>query len=277
MKTIQQIRYNTSPRDARQYNTVALRDNYLIEKLFGNDESILIYTYYDRMIIGGLMPVNEELPLIPMDIEKAGSFLQRREMGIINVGSGGKVKAGNAVYSLDHLDALYLGLGTNDIAFSSDDPSNPAKFYINSCLAHACFPSKKISSSEARQVPVGSAGTANDRVLHQYIVPALVETCQLMMGVTKVKPGSVWNTMPCHLHTLRMEAYFYFDIPEGHAVCHFMGEPSETRHIWMHNNQAVLSPSWSIHSAAGTSNYSFIWGMAGSDSPVDPVQTTDLR
>jgi 4-deoxy-L-threo-5-hexosulose-uronate ketol-isomerase len=277
MKTNYQIRYNTNPKDAKNYDTAKLREEYLIQNLFNGDEISLIYTYYDRMIVGGAMPVNETLKLNAIAHQKADYFLQRREMGVINVGGKGKAIIDGAVYDLDYKDALYVGLGAKNIEFSSDDKQHPAKFYINTCLAHTKYPDKKIAKAEANPVRMGSLENANDRILNQYIVPKLVQTCQLMMGITEVQKGSVWNTMPCHLHQLRMEAYFYFEIPENQAVCHFMGEPQETRHLWIQNEETVLSPSWSIHTAAGTSNYCFIWGMAGSDSEVDPIATTELR
>jgi len=277
MKINHSLRYNTDPNDAKRYDTTQIRNAYLLDRLMVNDEVNLYYTFYDRMIVGGIVPATESYVLEPMAIEKADFFLQRREMGIINVGNSGKVIADGEEYNLDFKDSLYLGLGVKKIEFKSTDSTKPAHFYINSCLAHKEFPSKLVKQSEGKFNPMGTKENANERSLNQYIVPWIVPTCQLMMGITEVRPGSVWNTMPCHLHPLRMEAYFYFEIPENQAVCHFMGQPQETRHIWLQNEQAVLSPEWSLHTAAGTANYSFIWGMAGSDSPVDPIATKDLR
>lgn len=277
MKKCSQIRYNTNPDDAKHYDTQKLRDQYLIINFLRPDELHIIYTYYDRMIIGGTVPTKESIKLDPIEHQKADFFLQRREMGIINVGNTGTVIADGEKYELQYKDALYLGLGVKDIFFISADTGKPAKFYINACLAHAKYPNVKISREQAIPNLIGSQKNTSYRSLNQYIVPKLVKTCQLMMGITEVQEGNAWNTMPCHLHQLRMEAYFYFEIPEDQAVCHFMGQPDETRHLWVHNEECVLSPSWSIHSAAGTTNYSFIWGMAGSDSEVDPVAIRDLR
>lgn len=277
MKTDVEIRYNTNPKDAKSYDTNTLREEYLVQDFFNDDNAKLVYTYYDRMIVGGYKPVKEILKLEAIDHQKADFFLQRREMGVINVGGKGTVKADGEAFDLDYKDALYIGLGVKEVTFESADESKPAKFYINSCLAHKNYPNKKVSKENCIPNPIGAQENSSKRSLNQYIVPKLVETCQLMMGVTEVQDGNVWNTMPCHLHELRMEAYFYFEIPEDQAVCHFMGQPQETRHIWLHNDECVLSPSWSMHSAAGTINYSFIWGMAGSDSDVDGVAIPDLK
>lgn len=261
MKT--ELRYASHPNDVKKYDTARLRGEFLVENIFVPGEISLVYSLYDRYIVGGAMPVKDALKLESPDELKSEQFLHRREMGIINVGGSGVVKTDGGTYELAFKEALYLGQGTMNVTFISADPANPARFYINSAPAHHVFPCKKVTREEAEVKILGSPETANHRVLNKLLVNGIVETCQLQMGMTEIKTGSVWNTMPVHTHNRRMEAYFYFEVPENQAVCHFMGDPDETRHIWMKNNQAVLSPSWSIHSAAGTSNYTFIWGMAG--------------
>lgn len=261
MKT--ELRYAVHPMDFIDYDTEAIRGEFLIENIFIKDEISLVYSMYDRYIVGGAMPVSRALKLDTFDDLKAGQFLDRREMGIINVGGEAKITTGNATYNLGFKEALYLGKGTMDVMFESSDSKVPAKLYLNSAPAHHEYPSKKVTLADAEVVELGSLETSNHRTINKLLVNSVVETCQLQMGMTQLKPGSVWNTMPVHTHARRMEAYFYFEVPEKQAVCHFMGDPDETRHIWMKNEQAVLSPSWSIHSAAGTSNYTFIWGMAG--------------
>jgi 4-deoxy-L-threo-5-hexosulose-uronate ketol-isomerase len=261
MKT--ELRYAAHPLDVIAYDTENLRKEFLIEKVFIEDEITLVYSMYDRYIVGGAMPVKGPLKLDTFDDLKAGNFLDRREMGIINVGGDAEVKTSDNIYKLGFKEALYLGKGTTGVVFSSVSRNNPARLYINSAPAHHAFPSKKVTKADAEVVQLGAPETSNHRILNKLLVNSVVETCQLQMGMTELQPGSVWNTMPAHTHSRRMEAYFYFEVPDKQAVCHFMGEPDETRHIWMKNEQAVLSPSWSIHSAAGTSNYTFIWGMAG--------------
>jgi 4-deoxy-L-threo-5-hexosulose-uronate ketol-isomerase len=261
MKT--ELRYATNPDDFKQYDTEKIRKDFLVEDIFIPDEISLVYSMYDRYIVGGAMPVKKSLKLETADELKAEQFLDRREMGIINVGGEAVINAGDKVYKLGFKEALYLGKGTVDVVFKSVDLKNPAKLYINSAPAHHAYPSKLITMGEAEVVVMGNAESSNHRAINKLMVNTVVETCQLQMGMTELKMGSVWNTMPVHTHNRRMEAYFYFEVPEKQAVCHFMGDPDETRHIWMLNEQAVLSPSWSIHSAAGTSNYTFIWGMAG--------------
>jgi 4-deoxy-L-threo-5-hexosulose-uronate ketol-isomerase len=268
------------PGEARGMDTEALRKAFLIEKVFGEDEVLLTLSHYDRYIAGGAMPVNKKILLPNPEKLKANFFLERREMGIINVGGKGTVVADGQPYELDFKEALYIGKGTKEVSFSSADKNNPAKFYINSAPAHHTYPTKKISRAQAEVVELGSAATANHRVINKMIVASVLEVCQLQMGFTELKSGSVWNTMPAHTHDRRMEVYFYFEIPPGQAVCHFMGEPQETRHIWMQNEQAVISPNWSIHAGAGTSNYTFIWGMAGENldyGDMDHCAITDLR
>lgn len=277
MSELTEIRFCPAPGDIVFYDTESLRNQFLISNLFVEDKLRLIYTHYDRMVVAGAMPVQEAIALIPSDYMKTSYLNKERETGIINVGEKGQVMADGISYELEYKDALYLGRGVKEISMISVNPDKPAKFYINSCLAHKELPSKKISREEANPVYLGSQKNINTRILNQYIVPRNVETCQLMMGVTEVAEGNAWNTMPCHIHSLRMEAYFYFEVPEEEAVCHFMGQPQETRHIWVHNDECVLSPDWSLHAAAGTHAYCFIWGMAGSDSDVDPVKTKDLK
>jgi 4-deoxy-L-threo-5-hexosulose-uronate ketol-isomerase len=277
MSELHEVRHCPAPHDIIYYNTQDLRNQFLIENLFVPNKLRLIYTHFDRMVVAGAMPVGEAVKLEPSAYMKTEFFNKDRETGIINVGPKGRVTADGQVFELDYKDALYIGRGVKEILFESDDAENPSRFYINSCLAHKDLPSKKVPRNEANPVHLGNHANTNKRVLNQYIVPWIVETCQLMMGITEVLEGNAWNTMPCHVHTMRMEAYFYFEIPENEAVCHFMGEPQETRHIWLHNENCVLSPDWSLHAAAGTHSYCFIWGMAGSDSEVDPVKTKDLR
>ena len=258
-----EIRYASHPADAKGYDTKRIREEYLVEHVFAEDEIHLVYTMYDRLIVGGAYPATKPLALETIDPLKAPNFLHRREIGIINVGGAGKVKVDNDVYTLDHKEALYVGCGDHEVIFSSDNASQPAKFYLNSSPAHKSFPTRKVTRDDAVVLHLGSLETSNARQINRMLVREVIETCQLQMGMTELQPGSVWNTMPAHTHSRRMEAYFYFDLPQGQAVCHFMGQPDETRHIWMKNEQAVISPVWSIHSAAGTNNYTFIWGMAG--------------
>lgn len=264
MKTNYEIRYAAHPEDAKSYDTKRLRRDFLIENLFVANEVNMVYSMYDRMVVGGAMPVGESLKLEAIDPLKAPYFLTRRELGIFNVGKGkGIVKVGNEVFELEYKEALYLGSGDREVYFESADESVPAKFYFNSLTAHRNYPDKKITKENAIVAHMGSLEGSNDRNINKMVVNQVLPTCQLQMGMTELAPGSVWNTMPAHVHSRRMEAYFYFDIPEDHAICHFMGEVDETRHIWMKGDQAVLSPEWSIHSAAATHNYTFIWGMGG--------------
>jgi 4-deoxy-L-threo-5-hexosulose-uronate ketol-isomerase len=258
-----ELRYAAHPDDVKNYDTSRLRNEFLIEKIFVPDEITMVYSMYDRYIVGGAMPVKKDLILESADELKSSAFLDRREIGIINAGGAAVIHAGKENFKLGFKEALYIGKGTADVIFKSVDPVNPAKLYINSAPAHHAYPSKKVTVAEAEVVVMGSMEGSNHRTINKLLVNSVVKTCQLQMGMTELKAGSVWNTMPVHTHNRRMEAYFYFEVPEKQAICHFMGDPDETRHIWMRNEQAVLSPSWSIHSAAGTSNYTFIWGMAG--------------
>ncbi|HLO60638.1 MAG TPA: 5-dehydro-4-deoxy-D-glucuronate isomerase [Bacteroidales bacterium] len=275
-----ELRFSHHPGDVKKYDTSQVRKEFLIEKIFVPGEICFTYTLYDRFIAGGAMPLETPLILLPFSELKADHFLQRREMGIINTGGPGSVKAGGTDYRLNYKEALYLGKDTADISFLSDDPAKPAKFYINSASAHHAYPCRKVTLNDAEVVSAGSAESSNRRTINKLLINNVIETCGLQMGLTSLQPGSVWNTMPPHTHSRRMEVYFYFEVPAKQAVCHFMGEPDETRHIWMHNEQAVISPPWSIHSAAGTSNYSFIWGMAGENldySDMDTRQPDELK
>ena len=256
------------------------RKNYLMETVFSADEINIVYTMHDRMIAGGAMPVKEVLELKPIDILRSEYFLERREIGIFNVGGKGIVKAGDQTYTLEYKEALYLGRGARKVTFESADPANPAKFYFCSSTAHAAYPDHLTTRAEAVHMELGSLEESNHRVINRMLVKEVVPTCQLQMGMTELKPGSTWNTMPAHTHNRRMEVYFYFEIPDDQAVCHFMGEPQETRHIWMKNEQAVISPEWSIHSACATKNYTFIWAMCGENldyGDMDGCNTTDLK
>lgn len=263
MKTNYEVRYAAHPEDARHYDTARLRRDFLIEQLFVKDEVQMVYSMYDRMVVGGAMPVDEQLPLEAIDPLKARFFTERREVGIYNVGGPGCVKVGDEVFRLDFKEALYIGRGDREVVFMSEDGNRPAKFYFNSATAHCAYPSRKVTKADAVVAHMGALETSNERNINKMLVNQVLPTCQLQMGMTELAPGSVWNTMPAHTHSRRMEAYFYFELPEDQAVCHLMGEPQETRHLWMANEQAVLSPEWSIHSAAATHNYTFIWGMAG--------------
>ncbi len=274
------IRYSTHPDDSKLYTTEEMREKYLIEKVFEADEISLTYSHFDRIVAGGAMPVKKALKLESGKEFGTDYFLERREMGVINVGGKGKITLDGAVYTLNPRDGIYIGMGTRDVVFESEDKKNPAKFYINSAPAHTSYPTVHIDITKAKKVPCGSAAESNNRVINQYIHPEVIKSCQLSMGLTHLEEGSVWNTMPCHTHERRMEVYFYFDMDEDQAVFHMMGEPSETRHIVMTNEQAVISPSWSIHSGCGTKNYTFIWGMCGENltfDDMDHCKTNELK
>jgi 4-deoxy-L-threo-5-hexosulose-uronate ketol-isomerase len=261
MKT--EVRYAGHPDDIKGYDTDRLRKEFLIENLFVPDEIVAVYSLYDRLIIGGAMPVSGELVLETMEELKAGNFLDRREIGLINTGGEAVVTADGKTFMLGYKESLYIGRGVRNVVFNSSDVLKPAKLYFNSAPAHHSYSSRLITLSGSERVTLGDQESSNHRTVNKMLVNTVLKTCQLQMGMTELKKGSVWNTMPVHTHNRRMEAYFYFEIPDNQAVCHFMGTPDETRHIWVRNEQAVISPSWSIHSAAGTSNYTFIWGMAG--------------
>jgi len=280
MAVIYEERYNYHPDDFKSYDTERIRKEFLVEKIMEADTIRLVYSVIERYIVGGAVPVYQELELEPIDPLKAEYFCRRREVGVINVSGPGAVVVDGTEYKMNFKDALYIGKGSEKVIFKSDNPENPAHFYINSAPAHKEYPVKHVTMADANVLHLGSLETSNERDINQLLINGVVETCQLQMGMTELKPGSVWNTMPPHLHSRRNEVYFYFNVPEGQAVCHFMGQPQETRHIWMKNEQAVISPNWSIHSAAGTSNYIFIWGMAGENldyTDMDAIQPQDLR
>jgi 4-deoxy-L-threo-5-hexosulose-uronate ketol-isomerase len=272
-------RHSLSPSETRTLTTTQLREHYLIDTIFSKDTISCTYTFHDRYIIGGAMPATKDLQLEAPEMLKANYFLERRELGIINVGSVGSVLVDGKEYQLNNKEALYVGKGAQKIIFKCSPNSAPL-FYFNSAPAHMAYPTTKISLDQAETVELGTLEQANQRTIRKLLINSVVKTCQLQMGLTELKPGSVWNTMPPHTHDRRMEAYFYFNIAEGQSVCHFMGEPSETRHLWMQNNQAAISPPWSIHAGSGTSNYSFIWGMAGENldyGDMDVVKPNELR
>lgn len=280
MKINYEVRYASHPEDAKAYDTTRLRKEFLIQNMMVADEINMVYTMYDRLIVGGAVPVKEKLELSAIDPLRAPFFLWRRELGIINVGGAGIVEVDGESFELDYKEALYLGRGDRNVFFSSKDSSKPAHFYFNSAPAHATYPDRKVTKADAVVVEMGTMEESNHRVINKLIVNQVLPTCQLQMGMTELKPGSVWNTMPPHTHNRRMEAYFYIEVPEQQAVCHFMGEIDETRHIWMKNEESVISPVWSIHSASATSNYTFIWGMAGENldyGDMDTCGATDLK
>ncbi len=276
------------PDDVRHYDTELLRDRFLMPRVMANDTVNMTYSLYDRLIYGGTVPVETVVSLETIEPLKSDYFLERRELGVINIGGPGIVSVDGTDYELNFKDALYVGRGKRDITFRSKDKTNPARFYFNSTPAHTSYKTQLVTvdgrkgSLKANSFAAGSMEESNDRRINQLIVANVLEEgpCQLQMGLTELMPGSVWNTMPAHTHDRRVEAYFYFNIPEGNAVCHFMGEPQENRVIWMHDEQAVMSPEWSIHAGAGTSNYMFIWGMGGENldyGDMDKVSYTEMR
>jgi 4-deoxy-L-threo-5-hexosulose-uronate ketol-isomerase len=273
-------RFAIDPVAAAAMGTEELRHHFHIPGLFQPGLVSLTYTHYDRMIVGGAMPVDTVLPLEAIKPTGTKAFLDRRELIAVNIGGAGIVTADGMSYEMSARDMVYIGMGTHEVSFASAEPDRPAKFYLLSAPAHQAHPAKLIRISDARRLDLGSQATSNERSIFQFIHGDGVKTCQLVVGMTQLAPGSVWNTMPCHVHDRRMEAYLYFDLPEGQRVFHFMGEPDETRHIVVRGEEAVLSPGWSIHSGAGTSNYAFIWAMAGDNvdyADVDPVTMDQLR
>ena len=278
------IRYSCNQRDFRRYTTEETRKEFLIENLFLPDQVQATYSHVDRMVVLGIMPVHEKVSIDKgIDIWKnfgTDYFLERRECGMFNVGGAGKVIADGQEYALNYKDCLYLSRGVKTVYFESDDPANPARFYLVSAPAHTSCENRLIRIEDAAKRHIGALETSNKRTINQFIHPSVLQTCQLSMGMTVLEPGSVWNTMPAHTHERRMEVYFYFEIPENNVVFHMMGEGQETRHIVMQNQQAVISPSWSIHSGAGTSNYTFIWAMGGENQAfddMDEIPTVELR
>ena len=285
----------THPDDFKTFDTERIRSRFVMEKVMAADEINLTYTLYDRLVYGGAMPVTRELALEPFPELRAKSFLDRRELGVINVGGPGVVTVDGEAFALDFKEALYVGRGKKSVVFKSMDAKRPAKFYLNSAPAHKEYVTQRITSDQACTKPgytigncikAGKMEESNDRVINQLIVAPVLEKaagggcCQLQMGLTELKPGSVWNTMPQHVHSRRMEAYFYFNVPEGQAICHQMGRPQEQRLVWLHDEQAITAPEWSVHSAAGTSNYMFIWGMGGENldyGDMDKVPVSAMR
>jgi len=285
------VRYANHPDDSKKYDTNELREKYLIEKLFEEDDILLTYSHQDRIIAGGAMPVNKTLSLGTFKELATAYFLERREMGVINIGGAGVITLDGKKWEIGHKEGIYIGMGTKEIEFSSVNPAKPAKFYINSSPAHKTYPTVKITKPvEGVQPPEGTRYCVqrhlgdqigiNKRTINQFIIGDVCESCQLAMGMTELDPGNAWNTLPSHTHERRMEVYMYFEIPEDQAVIHLMGTPQETRHIILHNEQAVISPSWSIHSGVGTHNYTFIWGMCGENQTyddMDNIKTPDLK
>ncbi len=285
------VRYANHPDDSKKYDTKELREKYLIEKLFEADEILLTYSHQDRIIAGGAMPVKKPLSLGTFKELATAYFLERRELGVINIGGAGVIKLDGKKYEIGHKEGVYVGMGTKEVEFSSVDANNPAKFYINSSPAHKTYPTVKITKPvDGKPAPegvrycvqrhLGTLEGINKRTINQFIIGDVCESCQLAMGMTELAEGSAWNTLPSHTHERRMEVYMYFELPEDQAVIHMMGQPQETRHIVMHNEQAVISPSWSIHSGVGTHNYTFIWGMCGENQAyddMDNIRTEDLR
>lgn len=266
----------------RTLDTEGLRRHFLVDRLFVQDELALTYSQIDRIIVGGAMPVRGPVGFSPALAKSfaVSSFLERRELGAINVGGAGTVTVDGTVHEIGHREAIYVGMGASEVGFASRDASAPARFYLNSAPAHRACPTRKISLAEAAPQTIGDAKTANRRTIHKFIVPGVVESCQLTMGMTVLEPGSVWNTFPCHTHERRMEVYFYFGMPDGAIVLHLMGRPDQTRHIVVANEQAVISPSWSIHSGVGSQAYAFIWGMVGENQvfdDMDHLAPRDLR
>ena len=275
------IRYSTNQKDFKRYNTEETRNEFLITGLYKADEVVAVYSHVDRMVTLGCMPVNEIVPIDKgMDIwANFGTkfFLERRELGMFNIGGPGVVKADDASYELGYKDCLYITRGTEKVTFESTDKNNPAKFYMISAPAHKAYETKLITEKEAAKNPIGSTETSNKRVIYQYIHPAVLKTCQLMMGLTSLETGNVWNTMPAHTHERRMEVYTYFELSDENIVFHMMGEPTQTRHIVVKNEEAVISPSWSIHSGCGTSNYSFIWAMGGENQEFNDMDVITVN
>lgn len=273
MKTTIEERWSTHPQDVKKYDTAMLRKEFLIEKLFTADEVMMVYTHNDRLIVGGACPVNESLRLETVDLIRSEYFCERREAGIICIENEGAIVVDGKEFEMAFKDAVYVGRGAKEVIFKSKDASKPAKFYFASSPAHIAHPTVAITKDLRRSKDLGVKASSNERTINQLILNEIIPCCQLQMGLTEIKEGSVWNTMPPHTHSRRMEAYFYFNVPAAQAVCHFMGQPQETRHIFMSNEQAVISPSWSIHCAAGTANYSFIWAMCGENLAYDDMDT----
>ncbi len=277
---VMQVRYENSPKETAGMDTTELRNNFLVETLFTPDQLHLVYSHYDRMVLGGIMPKNEAIVLDTYDELKADFFLERRELGIINVAGDGKIHVDGQTFAVNKLDCLYVGRGAKKVSFESTNADTPAKYFILSAPAHASYPTRLMTKEEASPASMGAIETANQRVIYKYIHADGIKSCQLVMGLTVLQTGSVWNTMPSHTHDRRMEVYCYFDVQENHGVLHLMGQPQQTRHLWISNHQAIISPPWSVHSGCGTANYSFIWGMAGENqsfADMDFIAIPELR
>jgi len=272
-----QIRYESSPREVERMNTSELRENFLVETVFSDDAVELVYSHYERLIVGGAKPVSKALILPTYDALKSDFFLERRELGIINVGGKGKVTTDGTVCELDKLSCLYVSRGTETVQFESADAVNPALFYLLSAPAHKEYPTTLYTKEQALPMTIGAPETSNHRTVYKYIHADGIDSCQLVMGLTILHNGSIWNTMPPHVHDRRAEIYLYFDVNENHGVMHFMGKPDETRHMWIRNHQAIISPPWSIHSGAGSASYSFIWGMGGENKDYTDMDFVDLK
>ena len=274
------IRHAVSPEQMKSLDTEEIRKQFLIEGLFAKDEIQLVYSHIDRIIAGGACPGDQALDLRVTKELGVDFFLQRRELGVINIGSKGTISVDGKDYPLDHKECLYVGMGSREVSFRSPDRNHPAKFYLNSAPAHATYPLVKLTMKDAQRLDLGTPDKANVRTIYQFIHPSVLKSCQLVMGMTVLQPNSTWNTMPSHTHDRRMEVYLYFDLPEDSLVFHLMGEPKETRHIVVRNEEAVISPSWSIHSGVGTSNYAFIWGMVGENqtfTDMDQIPMAELK
>ncbi|MGF2410818.1 5-dehydro-4-deoxy-D-glucuronate isomerase [Ferruginibacter sp.] len=275
-----QIRFHNSPKEVSTMNAADLRSNFLVQNIMKAGEINFVYSHYDRVIIGGVVPTTKAITLPTYDSLKADYFLERRELGAINVGGDGEIIVDGKSYDVNKLDCLYIGKGSQKVSFKSKSKKSPAKFYLLSAPAHAVYKVQLMKKEKASPTEMGAIFTANQRTIYKYIHADGLKSCQLVMGLTILKEGSVWNTMPTHVHDRRMEAYFYFDVPDNQKIIHLMGQPTETKHLVVSNDEAIISPPWSIHSGCGTSNYGFIWGMAGENfiyTDMDPVNINDLR
>ncbi|MDR2626676.1 MAG: 5-dehydro-4-deoxy-D-glucuronate isomerase [Dysgonamonadaceae bacterium] len=273
MQTVIEERWGTHPNDVKHYDTSQLREAFLVEKIFAADEVLMTYTHNDRLVFGGAHPLHENLRLEAPPLLRSRYFCERRELGIVCISGRGTVSVDGVDYAMSFKDALYVGRGSQEVIFKNNGTSHPPKFYFASSPAHTPYPTTQITPEMRRTRDLGAPETSNKRTLNQLILHEILPCCQLQIGMTELQPGSVWNTMPPHTHSRRMEAYFYFNVPEQQSICHFMGEPRETRHLFVGNEQAVISPSWSIHSAAGTTNYTFIWAMCGENLDYDDMDT----
>ena len=278
--TLYEVRYACNPTDYKNYDTARIRESFLVPGLMEENKIKLVYSHFDRYIAGGVVPLGNTLALETIPPLRANNFLDRREMGIINIGNLGKIEVDGELFELKNKEALYIGKGAQSVQFSSESPYNPARFYFNSAPAHQSYPTKLVTKKNAEIVEAGAPNTANSRIINKLIVKSVLQTCQLQMGITELQSGNVWNTMPAHTHDRRMEIYFYFDLPKGEAISHFMGPKEETRCVWMQNEEAIISPPWSIHCGAGTSHYSFIWGMCGENldyTDMDGFAPSEMR